>query len=151
MSFQNILSRKVEDVEAPKPLPVGPYICVVSKPAAFNERNNFDIVTFNLAVQSAGESVDPDALAEWGGKLQGQNLSRDFLFPKDDPEGQARTEFNLKTFLVDHLGIDPKGKEFKELIDEAQGQSCMAIVSHQQDKEDPSRVYARCNRTGPAD
>lgn len=149
-SFQSILSKKVDDIEAPKVPPVGGYICTVSGPAVPNERSQFLIMDIPFAINSAMDDVDPDSLAEFG-NVAGTTIRHSFLFNKEDANEVARTEYNLRTFLSDHLGIDCTGKSLGEALSEIQGQRCVVYVRHDPDKNDPNRVYLRVRATAPLD
>lgn len=65
-NFEEVLDKKVGDIEKPKPRPAGTYLAVVQGLPAMNKigQEEHPVVDFKLRLMSAGPDVDPEALAE---------------------------------------------------------------------------------------
>jgi hypothetical protein len=143
----------MEEVERPAALPVGHYICQVTKQPEMEEFTSsksgvtFDRVTFQLSVVAPHDDVDPDELSDFG-NVAGQPLRKAFLFSRDegDKANFERSEFNLRQFLSEHLGLDA-GLSFSEAFAEAVNAQCLTEVRHRPDPNDPEIIYAEAGRT----
>lgn len=153
MDFKNSLDRKMEEVERPPVLPVGHYICQVSKQPDLDmiesgkTGKQYDKLTFQMVTVSAHDDVDPDELEEFGDP-SGQPLRKDFIFSKDedDKAAYARSEYNLKRFLTDHLQLD-ESLSIGEALAESVGAQCLVEVKHRPDPENPEVVYTETGKT----
>ena len=136
-SFQDILNKPAADIEAPKPLPVGTYLCIVNGQPEHKQmgKNNTDCFEFNLQFLQAGQDVDQQALLE---TLKGKNLNerslKHRLFVTDD------SVWRLKEFLVDDLGIEQGTRGLGEMIPEAMGRQCYVTIGHRAG-EDGKQIY----------
>ena len=155
MDFTSSLDRKMEEVERPPVRPVGHYICSVKQHPDIDDivskkdGREFTKVEFIMEIVSAGEDVDPDELAEYGNPKGGQ-LRKAFIFSKDadDAAGQARSEYNLKRFLNEHLGLD-EDLTFREAFAAATGTQCLVELKHRPDPENPEVLYEEAGKTAP--
>lgn len=154
MNFMKALDVKIEAIERPPLPPVGHYVWEVSKPAVFGDMadGKFDTLDFPCKAVEATADVDSDELKKFGGlKMVAQRVR--FMFNNGDTEedqaNAARSQFNLKTFLTNHLGIAGDGITLKEAIDMAQGRQFVAPIQYRPDKNNPEVVYAELGRTAP--
>lgn len=142
--FDEMLDRKAEDVKAPPLLPVGTYTVRVKKHPDIVDKEEFEIVEFQLEAMEA-DNVDPVELEEYG-KVQGFPLRMSFLFPKD-PERKRDNESalnRLKTFMST-LGV-PEDGSIREMMAQTPNTQCLAEVIHVPDKTDPEVVYANIRK-----
>lgn len=142
-SFQDILNKKADEVERPKPLPAGTYTGVVSGLPEFGEvgQNKTPVANLKIKILDAGDDVDQDALNEvkdWRGKEV-----RHSLFLTED------AAWRVKQFLEDHLGLNGHGKTLAELFNDAPGQQVKFVLKHKP-SQDGQSIYAQIDRTLPA-
>jgi len=130
-NFTDILNKPAEQIEKPKPRPVGTYLCVVNGPHKQREvkgkdGTEFPVVDVNLKAMQAQEDVDQSALAESGGV--GFNIQNTFFLT--NAEGNDNS-WPLKNFLENHLGISSQGKSLAQMLSEAPGKQVLATVKHE--------------------
>lgn len=148
VNFNDVLDTDTSTVERPPLLPIGTYRVAVSKVPVMDTiaQDAFDVVDFPMSVKEAMEDVDQDDLAAYG-NYQNAPLRHRFMFDKEDETKFARSEYNLKRFLTEHLNL-PDGP-FKELLSNSVGQECLVQVRWRADKNDPEIQYVEVARTAP--
>lgn len=152
-SFTSILSKAPGEVERPKPLPVGTYLCVVDGRPKFDKssKKQTDYVEFTLKVLQAGEDVDEDDLKAALTKPSGETIA---LNTKSFRVTYYITEdalWRLKKFIKDcGLDIDGEEKSFEAWIDETPGCQIMVSIKHQT-SEDGEATYANVAGTAAAE
>lgn len=140
-SFQDILSKPMNEIEPPKALPTGTYLCIVDgqPEIAQKGKNQNWCVTFTLRPVQAQQDVDPSALAD---TLKGATLSdkrlRHMLWVTDD------AVWRLKQFLTDHLGIE--ASNVQEAIPMSMGKQVYVTIGHRP-SEDGSQIFADIKAT----
>jgi hypothetical protein len=150
--FAEALNRSAESIVRPPPLPVGSYLCRVTKlpdpPESMDTKvGELEKLTVNVAVIEALEDVDPDMLAEFG-IVKGVPLRRDFLFAVDDDNKFEQSMFRLRSFC-EHCGLDIEGKSIGDLLNELPNTQFVAAVGHRADRDDPMVSYAEIKYTAP--
>jgi len=152
MRFQDALDRKGEEIARPPIAPVGTYLWTVSKMPTMDSiaDGRFDVVDFTLKCVQPQEDVDPDALAEYG-DIAGLTRRHRFLFNTEDEANFKRTEYNMKRFVQEHLGVDMSGKSWKEALAECVNCQCLASIKWRPDPRDPEIMYDEIDRTAPAE
>jgi hypothetical protein len=141
-SFEEILNRPVADVDEPKLLPVGKYLCIVDGFPKFEKvgRNQTDSVNFTLTPMQAID-VAPGALAE---ALNGATLhSKKIYFRQFITEDSL---YRVKNFLCD-LGIPPT--TLREMFSEVGGRQVVITLGHRPSL-DGTRLFHDVKRTEPA-
>lgn len=144
-NFASILSESPTEVDRPKPLPPGTYLCVVGvSEVGQSSKKKTDFLKFPLKPLAAMADVDEAALEEVGG-LEGRNLSITFYVTPD-------AIFMLDDFHV-NCGCDiaSDGLDRAQRNDEVVNSQVLAVVTHRIDDQDPERVYAEVRRTAKAD
>lgn len=139
-NFADILDEAPETIDRPKPLPPGPYHCIViGQPRQdVSKKQRTPFVEFTLRPIEALKGVDEDALEEMGG-LEKRTLRNTFYLTPD-------AIYRLDIFL-DHLGLPPDGKTTRAAkLAESVNRECIAYVSHSM--SDDGISYA--NVTGTA-
>lgn len=157
MRFTDSLEHKVEEIERPPLLPPGDYRWAVEKQASDTIANgDWETCDFTLRLL---EPVDVDEadlkeFEEKAGPVGNERRRHRFMFPTgDDPEAvknYKRTEYNLKRFLVDHLGLEDKGS-LKRLLADSVNCQCLAQVRWRADKNNPDVMYDEIFRTAPVE
>ena len=144
-NFASILDEAPTEINRPKPLPVGTYICVVQGQPTYDKSNKkgTPYVQFTLRPVAAEEDVDPEELEAMGG-MESKTLRATFYLTED-------AVYRLDEFHQ-HCGVDISDasvsrRHRNENIVNAQ---VRAVVSHRM-AEDGSQVYAELKRTASAD
>lgn len=140
-SFADILNKKVDEVERPKPLPAGTYLGIVEGLPDIGTigQNNTPKADIKIKLLQAEDDVDQDALKELGDRFPGISL-RHRLFLTED------SAWRVKQFLEDHLGLDGTGKTLGELFNEAAGNQVKVVVKHRP-SQDGQTIFAEIDRT----
>lgn len=143
-TLEEMLSKKVDEVERPPAYPVGTYLILIQGQPVFGKSRvkNTDFVAFGGKFLQAREDVSPEAVADFeaarGTSLIGSELKPDpinglgfYLTPG--------SIFRFDEFLIDHLGID-KGRERKEMIADAPGKQVLVTFKHEPSQDGKSFV-----------
>jgi len=136
MSFKDILNRNMDDVEAPKPVPVGTWTFKMSLKLKAPKTEDDDGYVQGIFVPiGAKDDVSPDEVAELG-ELENARVFQRFWL-RDN-----RDEWKMKQLLVT-AGVEVSGKTLAEAIQAADGYLIDAAVSHDPNPDDPQRPYER--------
>jgi hypothetical protein len=137
--FSTILDQQATDIEPPKPLPAGSYVCIVQGLPRFDKssRKQTDFVEFTLQPVSAEDDVDADDLEDFG-PLGEKTIRATFYITNE-------AVYRLRDFLVD-LGLEIEGHSLNELINQSPGQSVIAHIVHRF-SDDGKRVFAEVKST----
>lgn len=121
-NFAEILSKKVEETERPKPLPPGNYVCtVVRHEFGESSQKKTPFVRFWLKHISPMDDVDQSMLpANW----QNKESRLDFYLTDD-------ALFRLRDFLEKTLGLSTAGMAYSDLIPATTGMNCIATFKHE--------------------
>lgn len=141
-NFSSILDQQASDIEPPKNLPVGSYVCLVDGRHETGEssQKKTPYVRFTLRPTEAMEDVDQEALEEAGG-IGSQTIRADFYLTEN-------SAYRLKEFL-EHCGIDSEGRTIRQMLDDAPGSTVIATIRHEMANDGSGRVFARLGRTSP--
>jgi hypothetical protein len=141
-TFASILDAPATEFEAPKAMPVGSYVVVVSGLPRIDKssKKQTEFVEFTLNIQSALDDVEPDELKEMGG-VAGKTI-KDTYYITDN------SAYRLKETLV-NMGIDIEGKSFRAMLDETPGKTYIIVIGHE--PTDDGRIFARVKRTLPVE
>lgn len=142
-NFGSILDKQSTDIERPKPLPVGAYICVVKGLPRFDKssKKQTEFVEFLLQPLATQDDVDQDDLAEMGG-FTNKTIRATYYLTED-------AIWRLKKFLVD-LGIDEEDKSLRQMISEAPGRQIIVGLRHEA-SDDGESVFAKLSSTAAVD
>jgi len=147
-----IMDRAAESVERPPLAPLGDYVFQVTALPETREltspKGSWDVLEFPLQGVRPTDDVDPDLFKAYG-EARNIRVRKSFLFTKDQSDKAAieQTTFNLKTFLVDHLGGDPS-LTIKELINSAVNKQCIGTLRYRAG-DDPTVQYHDLGKTAP--
>ncbi len=150
MDFNKILDVKMDAVERPPLPPIGHYVFQVKKVPEINQKEGAQWSSINfqcaaIEVYEDADDVDADDLKKFGGAKN--VFSRySFMFDSEDETQQARSKFALKTFLEDHLGIDP-ALTLKAALNAAVNKRFVGKLRHRADKQNAENIYAEIEKT----
>lgn len=140
-NLTDILNRPTTNIEPPKPLPPGTYLCIVDGQPEIAKigKNNTDCVNFSLKVIQAQPDVDQEALANaLGTSALSDKKIRHRLFLTDE------SLWRMKQFLVDHLGLPDA--TIGQLLPESMGKQVLVNIGHRPN-EDGTQVFTEVKST----
>lgn len=138
VDFTKLLSKKLDDVEAPALLPEGPYIVTIAQyRTGESAQKKTPYVEFDLKIQEALEGVDTDELAKVK-NLTDKVLKTQFFLSED-------SLFRLKDFFI-KAGLPVEGRSFEEILSEIAGAQLKGIVSHRVNPNNTEQVFAECKK-----
>ncbi len=142
-NFDDILSRPASEVERPKPLPQGSYLCIVKGLPRHDKSSKklTPFVEFTLQPTAAGEDVDEEDLAAMGG-IANKTIRATYYKTED-------ALWRLTDFL-EHCGIDLEGKSISQAIDETPNCEVIAFIKHRA-SEDGQSIFAELAKTAPVE
>jgi hypothetical protein len=153
--FEDALSRTMDDIKRPPPLPIGHYVMTISKmpdpPESLNSaKGSFEKLTINAQVVAPTDDVDPDELEEFG-SVAGSPLRLDFIF-NNDPDERAKFEGTLNRLkeFMEKCGVDVSSGSLGEKLPELVGCQFIGEVKHRPDPNDSNIVYSELGRTTAA-
>lgn len=144
MGFSEILNKRSEEIERPKPLPVGTYLMMIPAPAEIKQigKNNTDAAEFQCRVVQAMDDVDASALEAAGG-IQNKTMRLTFWLTEE-------AAFRLKEFLINALEVDENGRTLGEMMPDAVNRMFKAQIKHRP-SPDGTQIYAEIGQTAKAD
>ena len=143
-NFASILDEAPTEIDRPKPIPTGTYLCRVQGTLTYDKssKKGTPFVQFTLKPISAEEDVDEEDLAEMGG-LDNKTLRLTFYLTED-------AVYRLDEFH-EHCGIDLSEERSRKMRnDDVIGQSFRGFVK-QKPSKDGTRMYSNIERTLPAE
>lgn len=134
--FSKLLSKNMDGVERPKPLPPGTYYGRIEKFSVDESKEKkTPFVRFNLKVTSADESIDADAVN--GIDLSKKQLRKDFYLTPD-------ADYRLKEFLKS-CGIKVQGRTFGEVLPETVNSPVIMEVTQRAAQDGSGELYNDVN------
>ena len=142
-SFSDALNRKADEIEKPKPLPVGTYVCTIPGPPEMKElgQQQTPAAIYQVRVVSPGPDVDSEALMAMGG-VQNKTLRLTFFLTED-------ALYRFRDFLVETLGIESNGRALGEMMPDSVNRMFNATIKHRP-SPDGTQLYAEIDRTSKA-
>lgn len=139
-NFGALLDKPSSDIERPKPLPQGTYICVVKGLPKFDKssKKQTEYVEFILQPLQAAEDVDQDSLTEMGG-IANKTIRATYYITED-------ALWRLKKFLTEDLQIEEGDNSLRQMIAETPGKQVAVFLKHQA-SDDGQSVYAQIAST----
>lgn len=139
-NFGALLDTPSSEVERPKPLPVGSYVCMVLGQPRYDKsaKKQTEFVEFTLKFLSAEDDVDADELKEMGG-VADKTI-------KDTYYITETSLWRLKDFLTS-CDLDVDGDEsLRALIEETPGKQVGIFIKHEA-SQDGQSIFARVGKT----
>lgn len=124
VNFQAILGKQASEIEKPKPLPVGSYLCNNPKTPEFKGigKDDTPCAEFGLVVLAPTEDVDPADLQAFG-DVRGKVIRhRMFLTEK--------SEYRTKEELIKVFGLDEASKTLGQLFNETVNRQLIVTIKH---------------------
>jgi hypothetical protein len=143
-NFASVLDVAPKDIEKPKPLPAGTYVCTVNGLPKFDKstKKGTDYAEFIYNIVGVQDDVDEDALKEVGG-WQGKTI-RDTYYLTEN------ARYRLKEMLM-NCGLDPTDyKTLGEMVESAPGCQLLVSIKHTP-SADGTAVYANVAGTAPVE
>ena len=142
-NFASILDEAPTEINRPKPLPEGTYLCVVKGLPRYDKssKKQTDFVEFTHKLLSTGDDVDEDDLKAFLGdrKLADIQIKNTYYIT----EGAV---WRLKEFL-EHCGIDQDDIEsLRAGVEETPGKQVGIFINHEA-SQDGTSVFARIGKT----
>jgi len=148
--FSSILNKKAADIEKPPLPPQGTYRFTITKVPEFSEAASGDWDILNILVQAV-EAMDNVDLDDYKGEVTGIRLRKSFLFNKNDEVEFAKTEYNLRQFLENHVQVLEDEMSIREALNACKGAEFLGDVAWREDKRTEGDFQADIGRTAPTD
>lgn len=142
-NFGSILDKPSSDIERPRPVPQGTYLCTIKGLPRYDKssKKQTEFAEFTLVPLQAMDDVDADELTTMGG-LTDKEFKHTFYLTE-------KSAYRLKEFLVDDLGIDEQDS-LRPMMDETPGKQVLVYIKHTP-SEDGKSVYANVGSTAKVD
>ena len=134
-SFGAILDKPASDIERPKPLPTGTYVCVVKGLPRYDKssKKQTEFAEYTLQPLQAGDDVEEEALQEMGG-IANRTIRATYYITED-------ALWRLKKFIED-CGVEIEdGHSLREYCEQLQGRQVLATIKHRA-SDDGQSVFA---------
>lgn len=144
-NFASLLDAAPTEINRPKPLPIGTYLCVVSGQPEYgtSSKKGTPFVQFTLRPIAAEADVDEEDLAALGG-IEGKTLRNTFYITED-------AVYRLDEFH-EHCGLDLDDETSRRnRNDEVVNAQVRAVVKHRDANDGSGNVYTEIARTLKAD
>lgn len=135
LDFSKILAKQADQIEKPKPLPIGSYVAVNPKLPEFKGigKNETPAAEFGLNIIAPMDDVDPEHIAAFG-DVKGKTVRhRMFL-----TEG---TEYRTKEELKNAFGIEEDGKNLGQMFNETINKQVIVKIRHRPN-DDGTDIFA---------
>ena len=143
-NFEEILNKKSSDVKPPVAYPLGTYHCLVDGPPepGKSSQKQTDFLRYKLKILAAMGDVDAAAAAEQ--QIVGKIINHEIYVTEN-------SDWRLKEFLIEHLGIDPQEgtpeeKSLKQMVGESPGHQVLCKLKHEI-SQDGKRIFHRVEST----
>lgn len=138
-NFSDVLNKKLDTIEKPKPLPVGTYYAVVNGAPEIKPRGNNNTLSaeFKFKILQPDEDVDAEQLAAAGG-LQKEREMRFTLWLTEDALWRAKQ-------FVENCGVDDSNVSLSQALQACVG--CQVKVKVvQKPSQDGAELYANIDK-----
>lgn len=152
LNFKEVATKRAEEITRPPNLPACDYIGQIRKLPTITEKvkDQWDIVEYILVPIAPYGDYDDDAIKEYGDITKAQ-MRHVFMYDTLDAAGFARTEYNHKRFLQEHVKCMTDSESIMEGMNNAVNQQVGFSVTWKQDKNDPEVFHANIAKTFPID
>lgn len=150
ISFADVASKPVGDIEKPPLAPVGTYRWQITKLPAQTESKDkkWDIVTFNCRAMDHLDDVD---MTDYEGDVKNITNQVKFMFNKEDEAEFDKSLYRLRTFLEKHVRCCDEKDTVAQGLNNSVNQQFLGTIAWSQDDKDPEIFYANISRTAPLD
>lgn len=149
--FADILDKPANEIDKPKPLPVGTYVWgIVGLPRFDKSREKqTPFYEFKCKCISALDDVDGEALAEWAQKADGTQRQLTDFETRHTFYITPDSVYRLQEFLG-HCGIDLDDKSIRQAVEESPNCQFIGAIVHTPSKDGTS-IYANIGKTAPVE
>lgn len=142
-TFGAILDKPSNEIERPKPLPVGSYLCVIAGLPKMDKstKKQTEYVEFTANILQALDDVDKEELDAVGG-IQGKQVTLTFYLTE-------KSAYRLKEFMIEDLQIDEMDT-LRPMLDQTQGRQFVANIVHEP-SNDGKTVFSNVGSTAPVE
>jgi len=142
-SFSSILDKPSNEIERPKPLPVGTYLAMVKGQPRFDKskQKGTPFAEFTLTLLQHGEDVDAGAIKDYLGtrKLNQIDIKDTYYLTEE-------AAYRLKDFC-DHCGVEnADGVSLGQRVAQTPGCQLLISIAHKP-SDDGQRIYANVRQT----
>ena len=150
-NFEDILNKPADQIDKPKPLPIGTYIWTVQGLPRHDKSKEKQTPFYEFTVKCAGaaDDVDEDALKEWATKADGSMRSLTDFTSRITFYITEDSIYRLQEFM-EHCGIDLEGKSVGQALDETPNCQFVGAIVHTPSK-DGTAIYANIGKTAPVE
>ena len=143
-NFGALLDKPSSEIEKPKPLPQGSYVCVVRGLPKFDKstKKQTEYVEFTYGILQAGDDVDADELEAAGGIAE--KTIRDTYYITEN------SLWRLKEMLLSCGLEDSDDVSLRQMIEETPGKQLLVHIKHQA-SQDGTAVFANVGSTAPVE
>lgn len=129
------LNKSLDEIEMPKPRPIGPYLAQVTKKEMIvSSQKQTPGVRIFLTLLAPLDDVDSEAVAAYG-DVSGGEFKLDFYLTE-------KSLFMIKRFLTDHAKIEGNGRTLSQILeDDLVGSQCGVYLDQQISDRDPEVVF----------
>lgn len=131
VDFAKLLSKPLDDVKKPPPLPHGTFMGIIAKyEFGDNNTNKTPYCRFDVKLTGAGPGIDPSDLE--GIDLSKRSMRKDFYLTED-------ADWRLKAF-IESLGINTQGRTFAETVPETLNLAVQAEMIQANSTKNPGEL-----------
>lgn len=136
VNFRDLLSRPMDDVKAPSPLPAGTYYGLITKqefgetPWVNRDTGEKDLQVKFTIRQLEPVGIDPDMFADI-------ELDRRIAVASFQISGDDQSAWRCKQF-IESLGITTAGRTWSETVTDVPNNAVMFDITHRMNRDDPT-------------
>lgn len=150
ISFADVASKPMAEVERPPLPPVGTYRWRITKlpEMTTSQSGEWDIVTVQAQCLEALDDVET---SDYPGDIRNIRQSLRFMFNKSDEAEFEKSLYRFRTFLEKHVQCASEGDTIAQAMNAAVNGEFNGTIAWKQDKEDHEIFYANIGRTAPVE
>ena len=149
LNFNDIASKKIEDIEKPPLPPIGTYRWQITKlpETTFSADEQWQFLAFPCRAVEATEDAD---MSDYNGDVKGIMSRVQFVFNRNDEAAFNQTVFRVRTFLEDHVKCATPTMSINEAINASVNQQFLGGFVHQLNKK-TDELNGQITKTAPLD
>lgn len=134
VDFSKILSKQATEIEKPKPLPIGSYICNNPQLPTFKGlgKEESPAAVFRVIVLAPDEDVDPQELTDYG-EWKGKPITFNRFLTE-------ASEWRTKEEICQAFGIEEEGKTLGQIFNETVNRQVRVTIKHRP-SDDGTQMY----------
>lgn len=150
LSFADIASKPLAEIERPPLPPVGTYRWRITKLPESRETNDgkWDVLDINVKAVEAMDDVDVD---DYNGEITNITNRVSFMFNKEDEAEFEKSLFRAKQFFQNHVKCAEDGDTIAQAINNSVNGEFLGTIAWKQDKNDEEIFHANIARTAPVE